>query len=531
MMVSLLIHVLSAALGAVLVWMLAKRSSARTSARPVTESDHEQRYREALERLELVSEFAGVGIWDWNLRTDRLATDTHVASVFAQPDQGAIGDPKAFVRRIIHPEDLAAFQDAIRQAIRQKQPLEHHYRTLHPDGSIHHRQLNARVYCDADGTPIRFLGVSVETTRLKEAAVKVDRQSGELIERFNLAANAAGIALWEWKTGERIVHTDARMADAALYGQLADEVDPVQFMNETLHPEDREDFLRTIQRAFESADHLSQRYRIRKPDGGIAHLQFHARIFRDARNVPTRLLGVTLDVTEQALAAEKLEQQTQHERDLLRRLNLATRRRASRCGTGIWPPIASPRIRSSRGRSAARCSTFARGRASSCCRPYTPTTGFLTKPIEIARLHETLDRYGLGARVPEKLPDEAATGPSETLPIALTRLNEITEGDSEFAYELASTFIASGEQVMSEVRSALGAFDRPALARAAHKLKGASANINADPLRELAHSLESQAANLDQPRLKDLISELTEEFGRAAEFLRVHAPAPAAKTG
>jgi CheY-like chemotaxis protein len=157
--------------------------------------------------------------------------------------------------------------------------------------------------------------------------------------------------------------------------------------------------------------------------------------------------------------------------------------------------------------------------------------GFLTKPLEIARLHETLDRYGLGARVPEKTGDEAAIAPAETLPIALARLNEITEGDPEFAFELTSTFIASGQQVMEEVRTALAAFDRPALARAAHKLKGASANIHADPLRELAYALENQASNLDQPRLKELIAELAAEFERAAEFLRVHAPAPAAKAG
>ena len=150
--------------------------------------------------------------------------------------------------------------------------------------------------------------------------------------------------------------------------------------------------------------------------------------------------------------------------------------------------------------------------------------GFLTKPLEIARLHETLDRYGLGARVPRR----PATSRQRSRRIAadrLARLNEITEGDPEFAFELASTFIASGEQVLEEVRAALAAFDRPALSRAAHKLKGASANIHADPLRELAYALETQASRLDQPRLKELIERAGDaEFERAAEFLRVHAP-------
>jgi two-component system, sensor histidine kinase and response regulator len=154
---------------------------------------------------------------------------------------------------------------------------------------------------------------------------------------------------------------------------------------------------------------------------------------------------------------------------------------------------------------------------------------FLTKPIELARLRETLERYALviGA-------DTAVTGsagPQLPTPVNLGRLNELTDNDPEFAYELSSTFTASGEQVLSEIDTAIGIFDRLALSRAAHKLKGASANIHAQPLSALALQLETQAPHLDQPRLKELIEELRQEFGRAAEFLQQHAPPPAAKAG
>ncbi len=155
---------------------------------------------------------------------------------------------------------------------------------------------------------------------------------------------------------------------------------------------------------------------------------------------------------------------------------------------------------------------------------------FLTKPIELERLRETLERYGLGAQAEESGPDKRANGRTET-PIDLGRLNELTAGDAEFAHELASTFVASGEQVLTEIDAAIAAFDRSALSRAAHKLKGASANVHANALCTLALSLESQAAQLDQPSLKQLIADLRHEFERAAEFLRAQAPAPAAKAG
>ena len=152
--------------------------------------------------------------------------------------------------------------------------------------------------------------------------------------------------------------------------------------------------------------------------------------------------------------------------------------------------------------------------------------GFLTKPLEIERLHETLELYGLAAHNADKHVPSAEAG----APINLARLNEITDGDPEFALELASTFISSGEQVLEEVQAALAALDRNALSRAAHKLKGASANIHAEALRELAYALETQAASVDQPRLKELVSRLRDGFAVAAEFLRSQTPPPAAQS-
>jgi CheY-like chemotaxis protein len=156
--------------------------------------------------------------------------------------------------------------------------------------------------------------------------------------------------------------------------------------------------------------------------------------------------------------------------------------------------------------------------------------GFLTKPIEIARLHETLDRHGFGRPQSDKAAGEAPPG-EPRVPIDLARLNEITDGDAEFVHELALTFVASGEQVLQEIRAALAAFDRPGLSRAAHKLKGASANVHAEPLRALSWALETQAAGLDQPRLKELIEQLAGEFARAAQFLQREAGPAQAKAG
>jgi two-component system, sensor histidine kinase and response regulator len=154
----------------------------------------------------------------------------------------------------------------------------------------------------------------------------------------------------------------------------------------------------------------------------------------------------------------------------------------------------------------------------------------LTKPLQVSRLKDILERYGVGSGAAQ--PGAAATPAADDVPVDLGRLHEITDADPEFVRELTETFVASGQQVLEEIDAALECFDRPALSRAAHKLKGAGANIHAAPLRDLAFALETQAPSLDQPRLKELIGRLAAEFARAAEFLRSEAAMPKqAKTG
>jgi HPt (histidine-containing phosphotransfer) domain-containing protein len=128
----------------------------------------------------------------------------------------------------------------------------------------------------------------------------------------------------------------------------------------------------------------------------------------------------------------------------------------------------------------------------------------------------------------EDAPAHADTADND-VPVNLARLNELTEGDPQFTQELVRTFVASGEQALHEARVALAALDRTGLSRIAHKLKGASSNIHAEPLRALSHALETQAASLDQPRLNELVENLATELARATEFLHRYAPVPAAQ--
>ena len=146
--------------------------------------------------------------------------------------------------------------------------------------------------------------------------------------------------------------------------------------------------------------------------------------------------------------------------------------------------------------------------------------GMLTKPLELVRLREILDRYGLGidAEKPVALP-ESTLPPPEQQPLDLSRLREMVGDDKEFLQELCATFVSSGKQIVAELERALGSGDRPRIAAVAHKLKGGSASVCAHQLASLAASLESSAREQRQDELEESVNAIRHSFGKLAGYV------------
>jgi two-component system, sensor histidine kinase and response regulator len=156
---------------------------------------------------------------------------------------------------------------------------------------------------------------------------------------------------------------------------------------------------------------------------------------------------------------------------------------------------------------------------------------YLTKPIEVERLRATLSKYGLA--LPESAAMAAAAAESKTgnsgrmrPPVDLRALNELIDGDHIFARELARTFIDSGEQQLVEIQLAAANGNRDDLEKAAHKLKGACANIHAHALQAMVQRLEMDSRSAAPATLEPAMAALRHEFERAKQFLNDPAVIP-----
>jgi two-component system sensor histidine kinase/response regulator len=154
--------------------------------------------------------------------------------------------------------------------------------------------------------------------------------------------------------------------------------------------------------------------------------------------------------------------------------------------------------------------------------------GFLTKPLNVDRLRSILDGFGLRSTTSHDASkddsDAAGNAPASGMRpvelVDLAGLREVTDGDAEFTAELLTTFYASVEQILSEIDSHLAAGDRARIASAAHKLKGAGANIHAHVLAAAAARLEHEAPELSADELHASIERLGAVARDTMDFLR-----------
>ena len=104
---------------------------------------------------------------------------------------------------------------------------------------------------------------------------------------------------------------------------------------------------------------------------------------------------------------------------------------------------------------------------------------------------------------------------------AISNLRELNPGDNgEFLREIVSIYIEDTPKRISDLRSCLASGDVATFTRAAHTIKGSSANVGATVLAATAERLENQSRKEGLANVSALVAECEAEFARAAAELR-----------
>jgi CheY-like chemotaxis protein len=142
--------------------------------------------------------------------------------------------------------------------------------------------------------------------------------------------------------------------------------------------------------------------------------------------------------------------------------------------------------------------------------------GLLTKPLDIARLRQALDRFGLARRTLELSAQSAAEagGPAGE-PVDLMTLHAKFSGDTAFVRRLCQTFVTSTTHGLEELDGAVSAGERTRVRLLAHKIKGGSSSVYAHRLAAIAANIESEAMTAAIPELTAALDTLRKAFDEA----------------
>jgi len=222
----------------------------------------------------------------------------------------------------VHRDDFAKCLDTYVRAFDAREPFAIQYRLRRSDGEFRWISDEGEPRYGARGDFLGYIGACVDITDV----LKKDLALHNFEERVALAADAARLGVWELDTITGGIWVSDKVRE--LFDLDAEEAVDRATLGARVLSEDRAAREAAVNRAIKEQGEYETEYRIVLRDGTIRWISGRGRCVADEGGKPTRLLGVSMDVTErkEAVAARKrAEEEARRQReqiDLLGRASL-----------------------------------------------------------------------------------------------------------------------------------------------------------------------------------------------------------------
>ena len=199
--------------------------------------------RESEERFDMAVAATADGIWDWDLRTNKVRRTARMKALYGFADH-EMGDDSREFWDLLHPADAPDLRAAVQAHLeRRSEQVEAECRVRHKDGSWRWLFVRGRAQFDADGEPLRMVGMMTDVTerRERELLVQAAHRTAEAEkERARHAANhdpLTGLPNRAYLTERLTALTGAAAPDGVRQAVMLLDLDDFKAVNDTLgHP-------------------------------------------------------------------------------------------------------------------------------------------------------------------------------------------------------------------------------------------------------------------------------------------------------
>jgi PAS domain S-box-containing protein len=183
-----------------------------------------------------------------------------------------------------------------------------------PHGGSFLAAVSATPIRNAEDTVTGAVVVAEDMTEIREA----EAEAAASEQRLRLAHEAARLGSWHWDMATGINVWDEQLE--GIYGMPRGGFDGTfEAWEATLHPDDHDHVMQTVQEALEQRSPYVLRNRIVHPDGTLHWIEAHGKVTTDESGAPTGTIGCVRDITDEMRVRER-EAETAARAALLQRV-------------------------------------------------------------------------------------------------------------------------------------------------------------------------------------------------------------------
>ena len=263
--------------------------------------------RESEERVSLAANTTGLGLWVWDARRDETWITPEGRRLFGWTESEPV-NLERFVQTL-HPDDRETTREAVLSSLQTGNDYLAEYRVVLSGGAMRWIATRGRIEFDANGSPLRLRGVSIDITERKSA----DEALRESEARFHTMADTAPVMIWMADTDKLCTFFNKGWLDFT--GRTLEQ-ELGHGWTEGVHREDFDHCLENYVNSFNARQEFTMEYRLRRYDGEYCCVQDHGvpRFESDGKFVG--YIGTAIDITESKRAEKTLEK----EREFLRQV-------------------------------------------------------------------------------------------------------------------------------------------------------------------------------------------------------------------
>jgi PAS domain S-box-containing protein len=256
---------------------------------------------------------AHLGNWSWDLKTGKLEWSDEMYKIY-EIDQGQQMQFEDWTN-FLHPADKEQVIQLSNECIDQKKSYDQVFRIVLPSGKIKTVHRKGELVCDEKGDPVKMIGSSQDIT--EEYRIQQELRENQTFIRKITDATPSIIASYNINTGKYVFISEGI---EKLLGYTTEDVmkKGVAFFADIIHPDDLMTIMQKNSAALAKANADSEKndlveeftYRMKHRNGHYRWFHTYGTIFdRNREGKVEHILNISLDVTDQIEATEKIKEQ------------------------------------------------------------------------------------------------------------------------------------------------------------------------------------------------------------------------------